>query len=602
MNVYSLVQRLLRKLSGKRTDTQDLTIPQTAESELSVVAAPPAQTERPDWVPDWKRLVQQAGPSWGAVMAEQSKKKVLIATVAGGHDACTPIESLVATALKVRGADVHVLLCDGVIPACLQVTIDEFASVEEFTDHGVQRKFCSSCFDRGLQAFQIPGVTIHTFSQYLTPEDKQLAARIAAESPVQTIETFEFDGVPIGDQIHAACARFLVRGDLGADPAAEVVLRRYLEAAILSVIVARRLYAEQSFDTVVINHGIYVPHGPLAATARAQKRHVVAWSLSYRNRCVVFSHDNSDIFTIINEPTSVWEDMPWTEQMEADIMEYLYSRSNSCKQDWIMPFHKDSERDLQVLSANYGIDFSKPVVGLCTNVIWDGAVCYAENSFCSMVAWLLMTIRYFVGRPDIQLVVRIHPAEVRMTNVSRERAVDAIQKEFPVLPQNVFVIPPESDANTYIIMEHCNAVAIYGTSMGMELCARGLPVIVAGQAWIRNKGIAREANTEEQYINILNELPFNGRMSGQLMKRARKYAYHYCMRRCIPLEHAFVRDGWPFLGVRVESLEDLRAGKALGLDTVCNGILTGSDFIYPAETMVSSVYLADTPSTTISVP
>ncbi|MFX7571106.1 hypothetical protein ABTJ55_20205, partial [Acinetobacter baumannii] len=64
------------------------------------------------------------------------------------------------------------------------------------------------------------------------------------------------------------------------EPAAVPMLRKYLEASILTVLIGRTLCAEYDFDTVVMNHGIYVPHGPLAAVTRAQNRHLVAWSLA----------------------------------------------------------------------------------------------------------------------------------------------------------------------------------------------------------------------------------------------------------------------------------------------------------------------------------
>src|SRR3712207_8648577 len=46
----------------------------------------------------------------------------------------------------------------------------------------------------------------------------------------------------------------------------------------------------------------------------------------------------------------------------------------------------------------------------------------------------------------------------------------------------------------------------------VELAARGIPVIVAGEAWIRNKGLAQQADTREQYFALLDNLPAAKRM------------------------------------------------------------------------------------------
>jgi len=77
----------------------------------------------------------------------------------------------------------------------------------------------------------------------------------------------------------------------------------------------------------------------------------------------------------------------------------------------------------------------------------------------------------------------------------------------PRLAPNIIVVPPESGLSTYALMSLCNAAIIYGTKMGVELTSVGLPVIVAGEAWIRNKGITHDATSPEEYFRLLAQLP-----------------------------------------------------------------------------------------------
>ena len=114
--------------------------------------------------------------------------------------------------------------------------------------------------------------------------------------------------------------------------------------------------------------------------------------------------------------------------------------------------------------------------------------------------------------------------------------MDEINNAFPTLPENVFIIPPESRISTYAAMLQCNAVIIFGTKTGVELTSMGIPVIVAGEAWIRNKGITLDAGSIKEYFDLLAGLPLSTRLDDATIERARKYAFHFFFRRMIPLE------------------------------------------------------------------
>jgi hypothetical protein len=134
-------------------------------------------------------------------------------------------------------------------------------------------------------------------------------------------------------------------------------------------------------------------------------------------------------------------------------------------------------------------------------------------------------------------------------------------------------------------MEPCNAVLIYGTKTGVELTSLGIPVIVAGEAWIRNKGITRDAHSVADYFQALDQLPLAARLDPATVERARKYAYHFFFRRMVPLNFFGLDqpDSAKFKLSVNQGLQSLAPGAHQGLDLVCQGILSGSEFIYPAE-------------------
>ena len=220
---------------------------------------------------------------------------------------------------------------------------------------------------------------------------------------------------------------------------------------------------------------------------------------------------------------------------------------------------------------------------MLTNVMWDAQLHYKANAFPNMLDWAIRTIRYFAARQDLQLIIRIHPAEIRGTIPSRQPLLAEIHKVFPKLPENVFIIPPESQVSTYAAMQECNAVIIYGTKTGVELTSMGIPVIVAGEAWIRNKGITMDAQSPEEYFKLLDRLPLEEKLSDNLLERARKYAYHFFFRRMIPISCMTPTNASPPFQIKANSIDDFMPGCDPGLDIICNGITKGTEFIYPAE-------------------
>lgn len=539
--------------------------------------------------PDWQRALNASTDIWTRTCTDDhGKAKVLIATSVGAHLPSVAMESTLAVALKLRGAQVHVLLCDGVLPACMDCEYRWFPTkdLQDSFIHSGPGHLCRHCFSPAAEMFRSLGVTVHRYSDYLADEDKAMSSAIESSLDAAQIRDFTHEGLTIGEHAYAGALRFFARGDLVDEPNGVAVLRVYLRAALLTAIVARRLLKQHRYECAVFNHGIYVPQGIIGACARASDIRVVNWNPGYRRGCFIFSHSDTYHHTMMTEPVSVWENMRWTSEADAQITDYLRSRWTGAM-DWIW-FHDRPMFGIEDIERELGIDLSRQTIGMLTNVIWDAQLHYPANAFSNMLEWITITIDYFAGRPDLQLLIRVHPAEIRGTLPSRQCVVDEICRLYPSLPRNVFIIRPESRLSTYAAMAQCDSVLIYGTKTGVELTGMGVPAIVAGEAWIRNKGITIDVTSRDEYLATLDTLPLGKRLASDIIHRARRYAYHFFFRRMIPLEFMQDVQALPRFRPETENLEPYLPGSSKGLDVICQGILDGSDFIYPAEQLAQS--------------
>ncbi len=532
--------------------------------------------------PKWSELLNKDKILWrNSLKNAKAGKKILVATSLGSYLPGTMLESLLAVALTLRGAEVHVLLCDAFLPACLTCSTHHYSNHKKFSAKG-PGNLCSDCFEPAYKMYASLGLTVHRYRTYVSDEELRWSEKISKSVPYDEIPLYEHDGMAVGEHAMAGALRFFARGALNGEPYGEPILRRYFKSALIATLATTNLLASNTFDSAIFHHGIYVPQGLIGEVCRKKGVRVVNWNPAYRKQCFIFSHHDTYHHELLTEATDLWESLIWNPKLEKITLDYLKSRWYGT-QDWIY-FHQKPQEELSAIAAELGVDFSKPCIGMLSNVIWDAQLHYRANAFPNMLDWVERTIQYFAQRPDLQLIIRIHPAEIRGNIPSRQLLADEIRKTFPTLPTNVFVIPPESQISTYAAMMQCNAVIIYGTKTGVELTSLGMPVIVAGEAWIRNKGLTLDANSSEEYFKILDQLPFNSKMSEEMVKRALKYAFHFFFRIMIPLPFMVHQPGQSLpYRFEIKGLADLQLGQNRGLDVICDGILEGNKLFYPFE-------------------
>ncbi|HEY5411447.1 MAG TPA: capsule biosynthesis protein, partial [Caulobacteraceae bacterium] len=498
-----------------------------------------------------------------------------LATSMGGFNHGAVTDKALAIALTLRGARVDIFLCNGV-PGCHLTKIGKEPPARMVESD--LRKRCAVCIETGERTFAPLGLRTIRLSELLTAADRHEAQTVAAEIDLQSLKQAKLDGWKVGEHALAGALRYFALDELSSEPLGEPVARQFMKAAVLTARGLDRLLARGDYEVVSANHGIYIPQGIVGEVARARGVRVVNWNPAYRRHCFIFSHGDTYHHTMISEDVSAWERLELKGGRRDKIISYLRDRRQASG-DWIW-FNRAEDSSRQEIASKLGLD-GRPLIVALTSVAWDACLHYESNAFESLADWTLQTIAHFASRPDLQLVVRVHPAEVTGFVKSRAKMAEFIARRFPALPENVKVVPPEDSLSTYSLIDHANAVLVYSTKTGIEASAQGLPVVVAGEAWIRNKGFSYDAVSPESYRAILDQLPFAKGLSSERRERAQRYAYHFFFRRMIELP--FLADAGPAeFEIQIESLQSLAQGACPGLDCICDGILSGAPFIYDA--------------------
>jgi len=150
------------------------------------------------------------------------------------------------------------------------------------------------------------------------------------------------------------------------------------------------------------------------------------------------------------------------------------------------------------------------------------------------------------------------------------------------LPKNIFIVDGENSISTYPLFDKCNGIILYGTKMGIELPIKNIPVIVCGEAFVRNKKITIDINSKEHYLKVLDELPFKNQKIDII--RAKKYAYHFFFRRTIKLKSIIeIVDQWPNIDINKNLNKILDERSDPGLEKIIECFENGNDFIFDDE-------------------
>ena len=515
------------------------------------------------------------------------KKKILIAVSTGGLSSMLVFESLIGKLLQSKNCEVDYLLCDEILPACVMATVHRI-NENSFEKHG-SKKICSYCFIRSNEYLKKTDSNIVKFSDFINFDElKKIQNMKFDDDTLKEVKNFKYDGINIGEHANSGTIRYFSSSNFKKFKNSKEILIKYIKAALVTQKVCENLFKEKKYDEMFINHGIYVPQGVILDCAKKFGVNTSAWCFAYTRNSVNITRDDTYHRALIHEKEDKWINFNFDQIAETKIDDFLHLRrkgqSLAISDNWNESL-KNQNLDIKNYLLKRGINTNKPIIGLATNMLWDAQVYFPTNFFKDILEWLFFTIDYFVKRQDLQLVIRIHPAEVLTTTKSLERIEELILEKYKKLPGNIFLIKPEDKISTYSIFNKCNAVLVYGSKIAMETMAANIPTIVCGESFLRNKQISFDPDSKEEYHEMLSKLPYlENPIKKERLMLAKKYAFHFFFRRTIKINSIYERKfKTPNIGIMENVKDILNNNKDPGLKMIIDSIIDGEDFIFKAE-------------------
>jgi len=294
-------------------------------------------------------------------------------------------------------------------------------------------------------------------------------------------------------------------------------------------------------NIVIVPNGSIQELGVVYRVARALKIPAVTYEFGDQRQRIWVAH-NSEVMR--QETDALWKarhDVPLTEPQLERLRSLFIARQHATLWENFARIWQDMpSQGGEKARAALGLD-KRPIVLLATNVLGDSLTLGRQVFSKTMSEWIARTVQYFSGRPDVQLVIRIHPGEVLTHGLSM---VDVVHQVIPKLPEHIRLVGPKDKMNTYDLIEVADLGLVYTTTVGMEMAMSGVPVIVAGHTHYRGRGFTYDPDSWVTYFKMLGQIlehPENFRLKRPEVEHAWQYAYQFFFEYPLPFPWHLVR-------------------------------------------------------------
>jgi len=389
---------------------------------------------------------------------------------------------------------------DGLLPLC---------AWENITVKPPSRLMLKQRFEFMYDSF---GIRAAGVSSYLDPQSVRGKAEVlVGRTPDHELTRLAQHGIAVG----AIALRDLYQYTLGrfepATPEDFCLYRRHLVHAVMSVDLARAILARERPDVVVLVNGKSVMYSYMYEFARREGIRVVTWEEGgFFDASVILAHDDRAIdFPIDDAAWRAARSRPLSPEADRAVTGY-FDRWRRQEARYYT-FYDRPESDWPAIQRRLDLPAGAKIISLFANVIWDTNALDRDLAFGGMFDWICRTVEYARGRPEVCLIVRAHPGEVRLSFKTRTPICETIRSYFGErLPPNVRLIGADSPLCSYTIARHSHRYAVYTSTLGAELTLMGLRPLICGRPLYAGRGLTCDVETPEQYFDWLdsaNDLP-----------------------------------------------------------------------------------------------
>ncbi len=152
----------------------------------------------------------------------------------GGIIPTLNIELIIAKALALRGINVCVILCDGILSGCMLRTVLDRQTISQWPNR------CSQCYRSGIKVIKAMGLPYRCMSECIDSEKVAEFRVLADKTEIADISSAYHHNLPVGEYALSSTGRYF-KGIIPKNEDYNRVLREYYYSSLISSESAKRI-------------------------------------------------------------------------------------------------------------------------------------------------------------------------------------------------------------------------------------------------------------------------------------------------------------------------------------------------------------------------
>ncbi len=309
---------------------------------------------------------------------------------------------------------------------------------------------------------------------------------------------YVFRETELGMLTYKTILRYFVVGSLSGTVDQVHIYKEFLKSALIfSCAFERFIVSRQKIKAVIIYNGTLVFDTIVIHYCRNKGIPFVTYENFYGHNSLIYKK-NGEVMNL-----------DWSKEYNLFVSEKNYPPEMGATVEKFFSGLKRGDQMYAVLNKEHSDSRLKNAgryVCLFTNLNYDTAVIGKNSLFESMEAWIFSVIKYWKEKkPELRLVIRIHPGEVKLVTATSEFTGERIKKAAGD-DENIIIFDSTDKVNSYELINGMEYSLIYSSTIGLETAWAGKPCIVAGLPWFGNKPFVITPSGREEYFDTVGLL------------------------------------------------------------------------------------------------